>query len=86
MEIPFSTVKYMHDEIREELNLAYQRVADSGWFIHGKECRLFEQEYAEYAGTKFCVGTATGLDAIYLILKAMEIGSGDDPGPPGLPG
>ncbi len=78
MEIPFSTVKYMHDEIREELNLAYQRVADSGWFIHGKECRLFEQEYAEYAGTKFCVGTATGLDAIYLILKAMEIGSGDE--------
>jgi len=78
IEIPFSTVKPMHEEIREELDRAYNRVLDHAWFIQGRECEAFEKEYAEYIGTNYCVGVATGLDAIYLILKAMDIKEGDE--------
>ncbi|MCI9437368.1 MAG: DegT/DnrJ/EryC1/StrS family aminotransferase [Lachnospiraceae bacterium] len=77
-KIPFSTVVPMHNEIRAELDSVCKRVLDNAWFIQGKECDAFEKEYAEYIGTDYCVGVATGLDAIFLILKAMEIGVGDE--------
>lgn len=78
MKVDFSTLEFMHSEIRDELDAAYRRVVDNGWFIQGKECTSFEQEYASYIGTKYCIGVATGLDAIFLILRAMGIGSGDE--------
>ena len=78
MKIPFATFKPMHDEIRKELDFAYAKVMDSNYFIQGEECHKFEQEFAKYCNTKYCVGVATGLDAIYLILRAMEIGQGDE--------
>lgn len=76
MNIPFSDVRAMHNEIRDELDTAYSRVMESGWFIQGNECREFEKEYADYVGTECCIGVATGLDAIYLILRAMDVGNG----------
>ncbi len=77
MKVPFADVAAMHEEIRDELDQAYKRVVDSAWFIQGNECKAFEQEYAEYVGTKYCVGVGTGLDAIFLILRALGIGPGD---------
>ena len=76
--IPFVSFGPMHNEIREELDKAYSRVMDKNIFIQGEECSKFEDEFANYIGSKFCIGVATGLDAIYLILKAMEIGVGDE--------
>lgn len=78
MKIPFADVRFMHNEIKDELDAAYNRVIEGGWFIQGSECKKFESEYAAYVGTKCCVGVATGLDAIYLILRAMDIGAGDE--------
>lgn len=78
MKVEFCSFRPMHNEIRNELDDAYKRVMDSSYFIHGKECELFEKEFAEYCGAKYCVGVATGLDAIYLILKALNIGNGDE--------
>lgn len=78
MKIPFATFKPMHDEIREELNIAYNRVLERSIFIQGEECHKFEEEFADFCGGKVCVGVATGLDALYLILRAMGIGSGDE--------
>lgn len=78
MRVEFCSFRPMHDEIRKELDEAYKRVMDNSYFIHGKECELFEKEFAEYCGAKYCVGVATGLDAIYLILKALNIGNGDE--------
>lgn len=78
MNIPFADFGPMHSEIREELNSAFNKVMDSNYFIQGKECSNFEKEFAEYCGGKYCVGVATGLDALYLILKAMGIGEGDE--------
>lgn len=78
MEIPFANFKPMHNEIRAELDKAYNRVMDKSVFIQGEECKKFEEEYAKYCETKYCVGVATGLDSIYLILKALNIKKGDE--------
>lgn len=78
MKVPFATFLPMHNEIRQELDSAYNRVLDKSYFIQGDECRKFEEEFAEYCGVKYCVGVATGLDALFLILKAMNIGNGDE--------
>jgi dTDP-4-amino-4,6-dideoxygalactose transaminase len=78
MEVPFADLRPMHDEIREELDDAYHRVMDNSWFIQGEELDAFEKEYATYCGVKYCVGVATGLDALYLVLKAWGIGHGDE--------
>ena len=78
MQVPFATFFPMHDEIRDKLNSAYNKVVDKSYFIQGEECKKFEEEFAEYCGVKYCVGVATGLDALMLILKAMNIGAYDE--------
>lgn len=78
MKIPFATFERMHNEIREQLDEAYKNVMDKSVFIQGEECKKFEKEYAKYCGTKYCVGVGNGLDAIYLILKALNIKKGDE--------
>jgi dTDP-4-amino-4,6-dideoxygalactose transaminase len=78
MEIPFADLRPMHDEIRADLDAAYKKVMDNSWFIQGKELEAFEKEFAEYVGVKHCIGVATGLDALYLVLKAYGVGAGDE--------
>lgn len=71
MEIPFADFRPMHDEIRTELDAAYNRVMDNSWFIEGPELEKFEKEFAAYCGVKYCVGVATGLDALYPCTQSM---------------
>ena len=78
MNILFASFVPMHEEIRQGLDAAFKKVVDKSYFIQGEECEKFEEEYAAYCGTKYCVGVATGLDAIYLILKALDIKAGDE--------
>ena len=78
MNVPFADFAPMHNELRDKLDNAYKNVMDSNYFIQGTQCKKFEEEFAKYCGTKYCVGVATGLDAIYLILRAMNIGAGDE--------
>lgn len=53
-------------------------VLRSGWYILGKEVEAFEQEWADYIGTKYCVGLASGLDALWISFRLLGIGKGDD--------
>ena len=78
MNISFLDLKTPHEELREELQEAFTQVLDSGWFIQGKQLEAFEQEYAAYCGTKHCIGVGNGLDALHLILRAYDIGAGDE--------
>lgn len=78
MKIPYLDLHPMHDEVYNELRETFDRVLQQSMFIQGEELQLFEQEFAEYCGTKFAVGCGNGLDALYLILKAMGIGKGDE--------
>ena len=76
--IPFLDLSRMHNPIRDLLDEAYKRVVDSGWFIMGPELEKFEIEYANYCQVKHCIGVGNGLDALVLILRACEIGVGDE--------
>ena len=60
-----------------ELDAAMARVL-TGWYILGKEVEAFEDEFAAYCGATHCIGVANGLDALHLILRAMDIGPGDE--------
>lgn len=59
----------------DEISDAVNRVIKSGWYLQGEENELFENAYAKYIGTDYCVGVANGLDALKLILRAfIELG------------
>lgn len=53
-------------------------VLDSGWYILGKEVTAFEEEWAKYIGSKYCVGLASGLDALWISFRLLDIGVGDE--------
>jgi len=78
VNIPFLDLKAPYLELKAELDAAYQRVMASGWYILGQEVDAFEAEFATYCEAKYCIGVGTGLDALHLILRAMEIGPGDE--------
>ncbi len=76
--VPFLDVKAAYDELRADLDAAYRRVMDSGWYILGEEVEAFEREFAAYCGVKHCIGVANGLDALHLLMRAAGIGGGDE--------
>jgi dTDP-4-amino-4,6-dideoxygalactose transaminase len=77
-KIPFLDVGAAYRELAGELDDACRRVMESGWFILGREVAAFEQEFAGYLGAGFCAGVGNGLDALHLILRALDIGPGDE--------
>lgn len=76
--VPFLDLNRLHSPIREQLDAAYHRVMDSGWFIMGPELEAFEAEFAQYCEVKHCIGVGNGLEALHLLLKAYGIGPGDE--------
>lgn len=65
-------------ELRAAMVAAAARVIDSGWYVLGPEVQAFEQRWAGHAGARRAVGVANGLDAIELVLRALDIGPGDE--------
>ena len=53
-------------------------VLRSGWYVLGKEVSSFEEEFASYTGANYCVGLASGLDALWIAFRILGIGSGDE--------
>jgi len=76
--IPFLDLRNATGELRAEIAQAIGRVVRSGCYILGPELEGFEEAFAEYCGMRYCVGTACGLDALTLLLRALEIGAGDE--------
>ena len=76
--IKFLDLKKINERFRGEMDAATKRVLDSGWYLLGKECEAFENEFASYCGVKHAIGCANGLDALKLVVKAMGIGPGDE--------
>ena len=75
MNIPFLSLHDVTAKYKAEIHETVLRVVDSGWYLQGKENELFEQHYAEYIGTKHCIGCANGLDALIWIFRAyIELG------------
>lgn len=78
MKIPFVNLNAEYQELKAELDEAYQRVMKSGHFILGPELAAFEENFARYCDVKHAIGTGNGLDSLSLILRAMEIGKDDE--------
>src|SRR5437588_6435994 len=78
MNVPFLDLRPQYLELKDQFNAAYRRVAESGQFILGPEVGSFESEFAAYCGAGHCIGVGNGLDALHLIIRALDIGPGDE--------
>ena len=73
--IKYLDLKRINDLYDAEIREAINEVLDSGWYLKGEATRKFELAYAQYIGTRYCIGCANGLDALTLILRAyIEMG------------
>lgn len=76
--VPFLDLKKLHENLHGQLNQAFARVVDSGWFVMGPELEAFENEFAQYCEVDHCIGVGNGLEALHLLLRAYGIGPGDE--------
>lgn len=76
--VPVLDLRATYDELRDELDEAYRRVMESGWYILGEEVEQLEAEYAAYCGVPHAIMVGNGLDALHLILRAYGVGPGDE--------
>ena len=72
MNIPYFDLARLNATYGDELTNAATRTIRSGWYVQGNEVEHFEREYAEYVGTRYCIGTGTGLDALFAVLMAWK--------------
>jgi len=78
VQVPLLDLKRQYQSIKEEIDSAIQRVLESQQFILGEEVENFENEIADYCGTKHAIGVASGTDAIKLALQAAGVGEGEN--------
>lgn len=76
--IPFVDLKAQYDSIKDQIDTSIKRVIDNTSFIGGKEVELFEEEFAAFLGVKHCITCGNGTDALEILLKALDIGYGDE--------
>lgn len=78
MNIPFFDLKMQYSEIKDEIDSAISNVLSSGNFIMGDQCKAFEMEFSSYINTEYSFGVGSGTFALFLALKAVGIGKGDE--------
>lgn len=78
MKVAFNVLDRQFMMHKEEYEAKALEVLRSGWYILGKEVEAFETEFAKYLGSRHCVGLASGLDAIVLAFRALDIKAGDE--------
>ena len=77
-KIPFLNLASSYKKLKPEINLAIKKVLEKGVYISGNEVSSFEKKYAKFCDARYCVGVSSGLDALTLTLKALNIGIGDE--------
>ena len=78
LNVKFGDLAREYQDIRDEIDQAVSRVLSRGWFVLGLEVEAFEQAFAQYLGAKYCVGVASGTEAIALALMACDVGPGNE--------
>lgn len=78
INVPFLDLSAVYVELKNELDIAYYKVMNSGWYIMGTELQCFEEEFAAYCGADYCIGVGNGLEALELILRGYNITIGDE--------
>ena len=77
-KIPFLNLAPQHNIIKDEMAQAFETVYDSNWFVLGQKVTAFEHEYASFNQTQYVIGVSNGLDALFLAMKALDIGVDDE--------
>lgn len=75
MKVAYEDLALLNKSFFKEYKDSFSKVLDSGWYVLGENVRLFEEEFASYVGTKYCVGVASGLDALKLSLMCLDLPS-----------
>jgi|SRR3989344_383652 len=78
MKVPFIDLRREYKFFKKEIDSAIKRVIENGNFILGDEVKAFEKEWSNYLGIKHTITVASGTDALFLALKALDIGKGDE--------
>lgn len=78
MKVPLLDLKAQYATIKDEINQALIKVAESQYFILGPEIKKLEETVADYTGTKFAIGVSSGTDALLIALMAIDIKPGDE--------
>ena len=78
MQIPDNRLDRLFQAHQEEYEEAALRALRSGWYVLGREGAAFEGEFAAFCGSRYCVGLNSGLDALVLAIRALDIGAGDE--------
>lgn len=78
MQVPFVSLDRQYRGLRDELVAEFDRIGTSGMYIMGEALDRFEKEAAAFCGTRYALGVANGSDALFLVLKALGIGPGDE--------
>jgi dTDP-4-amino-4,6-dideoxygalactose transaminase len=76
--IEYESLAQSNEKFMVELEQAASQVIRSGWYVLGQEVSAFENEFAQYVGTKHCIGVANGLDALILSIEALDLPRGSD--------
>lgn len=78
MKVPLLDLSEQNQSLRPEIEAALGRVLDTNAFILGGEVQALEKELADYCGTKYAIGCASGSDALLLALMALDVSGGDE--------
>ena len=78
LEIPLVDLKAQYADLKGQIDIAVASVFTQSAFIGGPFVKTFEEEFAAYCGVKYCVSTANGTDALFIALKALRVGPGDE--------
>lgn len=78
MNIPYYDLKRINDSIADEVESRIKQVINDCDFILGKQVREFEEKFSEFIGVKHCIGVDNGLDALHIILEALDLSKGSE--------
>ncbi len=78
MKVPFANLAEQYFQIKQEIDEAIQSILLSGSFVGGEPVRQFEEKFSKLCDTKNCVGVGNATDALFLSLKALDVGPGDE--------
>ena len=76
--IEYENLNEANKPFEEEYKQTFTNFLNKGWYILGEQVELFEKEFAAYCGSKFCIGLASGLDALFLSLTALDLPKGSE--------
>lgn len=78
MNIPFIDLKAQYEGIKEEIDWSISEVISKSAFVGGAFVKSFEDRFSKFCGVKHCIGVGNGTDALYIALKSLHIGEGDE--------